>query len=269
MYKYNNQNITANYYPINSAIAIRDESSKLQLTVSNDRSQGGSSLAEGKVELMQNRRIPCDDEKGEWDFLNETDSTGRGIRVPATYYVQLSNIEQRPSFQRKAQQKVADPLQIAFNGGEPTEVSGSEPSGKKSVLEVPRALKDVKNTNLIELKYVMVPMDKNKIMIRVENLNDEFDGVTQPLSFDIDAIAKGFWNEVNPKVALKTLKISETSVTGNMEVSEMEQRRLHWKTTESSEKPILVSDPSNILPMQIRVFVIEYEAESESVEILQ
>lgn len=53
----------------------------------NDRAQGGSALYPGQVEFMQNRRIPCDDNKGVYEFLNETDSTGNGIRVPATYLV--------------------------------------------------------------------------------------------------------------------------------------------------------------------------------------
>ena len=48
---------SSNYYPINSAIAIRDTSSGMQLTVMNDRSQAGSVLADGSVELLQNRRL--------------------------------------------------------------------------------------------------------------------------------------------------------------------------------------------------------------------
>lgn len=39
--------VSANYYPVNQAIAIRDSDSSLQLTVMNDRSQGGSSLVDG------------------------------------------------------------------------------------------------------------------------------------------------------------------------------------------------------------------------------
>ena len=36
--------VSANYFPVNSAIAIRDKNSTIQMTVMNDRSQGGSSL---------------------------------------------------------------------------------------------------------------------------------------------------------------------------------------------------------------------------------
>lgn len=46
------EEISGNYYPINSAIAILDEKANLQMTVLNDRSQGGSVLEEGRIELM-------------------------------------------------------------------------------------------------------------------------------------------------------------------------------------------------------------------------
>jgi len=89
------QNITANYYPINSAISMRD--GKKQFTVMNDRPEGGSALSEGKVEFMQNRRISADDERGMSDGLDETDKSGHGIRVPTTYYFQLFDKTSRKS----------------------------------------------------------------------------------------------------------------------------------------------------------------------------
>jgi hypothetical protein len=44
-----------NYYPVTTAIAIRDD--KLQMTVMNSHTQGGGSLKNGQIELMQNRRM--------------------------------------------------------------------------------------------------------------------------------------------------------------------------------------------------------------------
>jgi len=78
---------TANYYPINQAIAIQDTSKDIQLTVMNDRSQGGSSLAEGTIELMQHRRLFYDDYRGVDEALNEKDSDGNPIQVDARYTV--------------------------------------------------------------------------------------------------------------------------------------------------------------------------------------
>jgi lysosomal alpha-mannosidase len=65
------ENITANYYPINSAISMKEGSKKF--TVMNSRAQGGSSLNEGQIEFMQNRYIPADDLRGMGEFLEERD----------------------------------------------------------------------------------------------------------------------------------------------------------------------------------------------------
>lgn len=58
----------------------------------NDRSQGGSVIVDGRIELMQNRRSKLDDWRGVGEALDERDSQGNGISVPATYYVQYFNI---------------------------------------------------------------------------------------------------------------------------------------------------------------------------------
>ena len=44
--------VNDNYYPINSAIAIRDLAKNVQVTVMNQHSQGGSSIQTGSIELM-------------------------------------------------------------------------------------------------------------------------------------------------------------------------------------------------------------------------
>lgn len=54
--------LQGNYYPIPSAIYIEDES--LRLTIVTAQPLGGSSLAEGEVEIMQDRRLTHDDERG-------------------------------------------------------------------------------------------------------------------------------------------------------------------------------------------------------------
>ena len=46
--------IAANYFPVDSAIAVRDAKSSLQVTIMNDRAQGGAAdlSDEGTIELM-------------------------------------------------------------------------------------------------------------------------------------------------------------------------------------------------------------------------
>jgi len=84
-------------------------------TVMNDRSQGGSALVEGGIEYMQHRRIPADDARGMGDFLDETDEDGLGIKVPATYFVQIFDEEKRNTQQRRVLHRTMDPPQYFFN----------------------------------------------------------------------------------------------------------------------------------------------------------
>ena len=82
-----NQHISANYYPINSAISMIDPFRNLQVTVMNDRAQGGSVIESGTIEFMQNRRLYYDDNRGVGEPLCENDTLGNSISVPATYYL--------------------------------------------------------------------------------------------------------------------------------------------------------------------------------------
>ena len=68
-----NMTVSSNYYPIGSAIAFRDAGSTLQMTVMNDRAQGGTSIEDGSIELVQNRRHKLDDNRGVGESLNERD----------------------------------------------------------------------------------------------------------------------------------------------------------------------------------------------------
>lgn len=51
-------NVTANYYPVQTAIGIIDaENPDMRMVVMNDRSQGASVIENGRIEFMQNRRL--------------------------------------------------------------------------------------------------------------------------------------------------------------------------------------------------------------------
>jgi hypothetical protein len=111
---------------------------------------------------------------------------------------------------------------------------------------------------VLDLKYVILPLEKNKIFIRVENLNDNFDGITEALPFDIEDLAKKHWDNFNPNVPLASVNTTEMSITGNMAKSTMEARRLIWKTIENPTGEYSKKDVDGVLPMQIKVFLVEY-----------
>lgn len=50
------EQITSNYYPVTSKIIIRDNDKNLEVAILNDRSQGGTSLLDGKIELMVSKK---------------------------------------------------------------------------------------------------------------------------------------------------------------------------------------------------------------------
>lgn len=102
---------SANYYPINSAIVARSTENNLQMTVMNDRSQGGSMLQDGAIELMQNRRLFYDDGRGVGESLYEVNSEGVGLMVNAKYHLQFFDRTMTKSEQRERQLQVDEPVQ--------------------------------------------------------------------------------------------------------------------------------------------------------------
>ena len=155
---------SSNYYPINSAIAIRRKSDNTQLTVMNDRSQGGSVLSTGSVEIMQNRRLMFEDGRGVGENLNETNENGVGIQVNTRYFLQIFDRSTRKSEQRQVQLAVDEPLQYFMAPAETDEISQSDAQPSAKVPDFDG-----------DLKIHLLPLAKNQILIRMENLSDLFD----------------------------------------------------------------------------------------------
>uniref|UniRef100_H2Z3Z4 Alpha-mannosidase n=2 Tax=Ciona savignyi TaxID=51511 RepID=H2Z3Z4_CIOSA len=82
--------VAGNYYPVNSRIYIRD--AHVQLTVLTDRSQGGSSLSSGALELMVHRRLLGEDSKGVAEPLNETGQFGDGLITRGKHWLLLDTV---------------------------------------------------------------------------------------------------------------------------------------------------------------------------------
>uniref|UniRef100_A0AAY4EZV2 Lysosomal alpha-mannosidase n=1 Tax=Denticeps clupeoides TaxID=299321 RepID=A0AAY4EZV2_9TELE len=117
--------IAGNYYPINSRAYIKDKDN--QLTVVTDRSQGGSSIADGSLEIMLHRRLLYDDVRGVGEPLSEPGEDGQGGLVArGTLLLALTPPEKAADLHRPlAQSVVLQPLnvvsrsysfQMAFSG---------------------------------------------------------------------------------------------------------------------------------------------------------
>ena len=64
-------NISDNFYPVTSAISITDPSSGLSMSLFNDRPQSASSLTNGTLQILLNRRIKSQDGLGMSEPLDE------------------------------------------------------------------------------------------------------------------------------------------------------------------------------------------------------
>lgn len=94
--------VAGNYYPVTSKISIEDGHARM--TVINDRSQGGSSLSDGSVELMVHRRLLHDDAFGVGEALNEQ-AYGKGIVARGHHYLVFGSSHlETPSL--KAQERI-------------------------------------------------------------------------------------------------------------------------------------------------------------------
>ena len=84
--------VAQNYFPVNSKMIVKD--SATQLGVLTDRSQAGSSLSDGCLELMLHRRLLDDDDFGVGEPLNE-EAYGVGLVAGGKHVLLISNDEEQ------------------------------------------------------------------------------------------------------------------------------------------------------------------------------
>ena len=152
------------------------------------------------------------------------DADSNGIRVKATYYLELA-LNGAASSQRYLQQMTDEPCQI-FYGFDLHAIEGRTVTSNLS-----ESLKDAGINHPVKL--VTFPAWKNKLVIRIENLNDG----KESASVDIRKVAMALWNEANLKHSrsIYEVEIEELSVSANMPVQEMNDRKIQWKTIDDDK----------------------------------
>ena len=82
-----------NFYPVNIAYLRGEEggaAAGLVLSVVTDRAEGGSSVIDGELQIVVQRRLLYDDRQGVNEPLNETGLTGDGLVVRASHRFSLA-----------------------------------------------------------------------------------------------------------------------------------------------------------------------------------
>ncbi|CAL1274579.1 unnamed protein product [Larinioides sclopetarius] len=204
--------VAGNYYPVNSRIYIRDKKRNLQLTVLNDRSQGGSSIKDGSVELMIHRRLLHDDAFGVGEALNETGVNGHGLVITGSHFLILSNMTKAASKHRPLAQQLFMQPQLSF-----ASYNSSEKDYFKLFNVFSPGLKTTlpPNVHLLTLE----PWKRGTILIRLEHIY-EFDE-DNTLSKPVDVSLKDLFKEFN------VVSIKETTLSANQYLEEA--KRLCWQ----------------------------------------
>ena len=119
-----------------------------------------------------------DDSRGVGEPLNETDSKGLGIKVNAHYQVFMTT---GPSgAQRKTQVDADLPLQVFYSNKNFTQGNTTWNMDNLPTYD---------GMNWDGAKLVMFPLAKNKILVRLENLNDIYDNKTSVEHVDLLKLA--------------------------------------------------------------------------------
>ncbi|XP_030573183.1 lysosomal alpha-mannosidase-like [Drosophila novamexicana] len=242
------ESVSGNYYPVTARISIEDAQKRIGLL--NDRAQGGSSLADGQVELMLHRRLLRDDAFGVGEALNET-QYGTGLIARGKVFLILNAADEKPTVaERLAQQEIHLPFWKFF--------SNSNTASVVKPLSVPDFSDFPQSVNLLTLE----PYSSNEILLRVENYMDQNEGHT--VSFNIRHIFD----------ALGGQEIRETTLDGSMALSDLKRFKFHPEGTQaetveyitSSFEPLLANNASDsskfsvtLNPMQIRTFIIYWQ----------
>ncbi|NXH38318.1 MA2B1 mannosidase, partial [Dicaeum eximium] len=163
--------VAGNYYPVNTRIFIKDQ--KVQLTVLTDRSQGGSSVLDGSLELMVHRRLLHDDGRGLGEALDEPGDDGRGLVVRGRHLVLLGPAATAAQRHRPLAQEVVTPPSLVLAPGTGPQL--------RQWAGLCRALPP--NVHLLSLE----PRGAGAVLLRLEHLYErgESQNGSQPVILDL------------------------------------------------------------------------------------
>jgi len=245
--------VAGNYYPVNAAIYIEDDNASLALLV--DRSQGGSSLSDGSIELMVQRRTLADDRRGVDEPLNETlggmtpyppygknERVGDGVVFRGLHRIMIGIGSVGASLARSEMDGAfAEPL--VFVGSWPA----SDPVAfeKATFSGLQASLPD----NVMLVTLMRLPDRKpTTFLLRLGHQygvgEDEL--LSKPVSVNLACLLSGY----------NVTSVTEKTLSGNQNLTDRLKRRLDWTGMGSDELRIedLFSTNITLAPMQIRTF---------------
>lgn len=260
-YQEANQNVTANYYPVTSGVLMQEYLSPRNFLVMNDRSQAATALTKGGIQFMINRRISADDWRGMGEWVDEKGPDGDGIRMPATFLLRLFSAGN--THQRTIQNKIDNPAQVFYT---PSLSQSSQQKQSSANYTTSLWNAGIRNT----VKLTTIPLARNHVLLRLANLQDPVDGDTSNKTVQLDQVVNAMLQWTNPSTySSLTYNVTEKSLTANMDLTEMLNRRIKWKTVDDDKTAQGSIDYTfngttvTLEPQRIRVFELKVTAPAE------
>lgn len=257
-----------NFYPVTSKIYIEDTKRNIRFSVFPDRAEGGTSLYDGEIDLMLQRRILTDDMLFQ-AFINEThNNVGVILRGKHYLYVSKANYKPNKIFEKKFAKEIelAPQVLVSVTDSYPSKQAFLEHKNEKSFL----------NEKLPVGVHVLTLQEWNDgtLLLRLENYLETSDVIKSGVKHV--RLDKLFTN-------IKVRKAEETTLAANIWLKDHES--LQWnkkqkfikgfndfyasgKNVEYAEdydddekdgKNIDISKTIALLPQQIRTFVLTFE----------
>ncbi|XP_033643770.1 lysosomal alpha-mannosidase-like [Asterias rubens] len=238
----NSDPTSGNYYPINSRAYIKDDTK--QLTVLTDRSLGGSSLKDGSLEIMVQRRTQHDDSRGVGEPLNETGQFGDGIIVRGKHSVLFTSVATAAAAHRTLGEEIFMAPSLSFSKWQPDWATKFNTMKSMVSASLPS------NVHLLTLEE----WTGDTVLIRVEHQFEigEDPTLSQKVKIQLKSLFQPF--------GFTSLK--EVTLSANEALSD--EKRLQWNINDSPmpTPPAVKPDPVpsstltvSLTPMQIRTFV--------------
>lgn len=253
--------IAGNYYPVNAALYIEDETKSLGVVT--DRSQGGSSLTDGCAEFMVQRRTLRDDQRGVAEPLNETDGDvtpyppygdatryGEGVVISGKHRIVIGKGNAGASITRSLMdQAFSEPLVFVGSAEQGTDVPFLADSFALIKTPLPE------NVMLITFKYLpREPKVSYLVRLGHQYAADEDPELSKQVSVDLEAL-----------VGRKVVNCEEKTLSGNRALQRWQIERLDWRglptTAESQIEYSKLNCTVTLKPMQIRTFQLQVESD--------
>lgn len=260
------QPVAGNFFPVNAAIYAQDIHS--YMTVLTDRSQGGTSLKNGTLDLMVHRRTVADDSRGVGEAMNETDGgmtpyppfgknerQGEGLVVTGTHRILAGRGTNGAAMARSQMDQAFSSVQLFF-------------APKNSQILRSGSFSMIQNDlppNVMLITFMKLPKSMNEVEANLSSrylvrLGHQYSKGEGPLGKAVKIDMKILFEKHHIKSIVEV--IEEKTLSGNQSRESWENKRFHWQTSsqmQPSSSTACTPDGTTflLLPMKICTFEVK------------